>query len=56
VQELVPGTQVLKELNVWLERDGYRTVSGYLLAKAAKPSLLHPDVLDILLGIDELAR
>jgi hypothetical protein len=52
--ELVRGTQVIKDLNVWLEQEGYRPVTPYLLAKAIRANALAPEVLDILLGIDDM--
>jgi hypothetical protein len=55
-EELVRGTQVIKDLNAWLERGGYRPISAHLLAKAARPQALAPEVLNILLGIDDILR
>lgn len=55
-QELVRGTQVIKDLNNWLEADGYRPISAHLLAKATRPQSLAPEVLDMLLGIDDIVR
>lgn len=55
-EELVRGTQVIKDLNTWLERGGYRPISAHLLAKATRPQSLAPEVLDILLGIDDMVR
>lgn len=52
--ELVRGTQVIKELNVWLERGGYRPVSAYLLAKAIKTQSITSEILEVLLGIDDI--
>lgn len=52
--ELVRGTQVIKALNVWLEGEGYRPVTAYLLAKAIRAPALAPEVLDVLLGIDDI--
>jgi hypothetical protein len=53
---LVRGTQVIKELNAWLELGGYKTINAYLLAKAAKPNLLDAEVFDVLLRLEELLR
>jgi hypothetical protein len=54
--EIVRGTQVIKELNAWLETGGYRLISAHLLAKATRPQSLVPEVLDLLLGIDEIVN
>lgn len=52
--ELVRGTEVIKKLNSWLELGGYRPISAHLLAKAARPQSLAAEVLDVLLGIDDM--
>ena len=54
--QIVPGVQIIKQLNDWLESQGYRIVSGYQLAKVIRPQSLAPEVLDRLLGIDELVQ
>lgn len=54
--EIVRGTQLIREINVWLERDGYRLISGYSLAKAIRPQSLAAEVLNVLLGIDDLLQ
>ena len=38
--EVIRGTQVIKELNAWLEHEGYRPITAYRLAKATKPQAL----------------
>ena len=53
-QELVRGTHVIKELNIWLESGGYRPISAHRLAKAIRTTSLAPEVMQILFGIDEL--
>jgi hypothetical protein len=52
-KELVRGTQIIKEINQWLEVGGYRPISAYLLAKAIKPQAIVHEVLNVLLEIDE---
>ena len=52
--EFVRGSLVMKELNLWLESDGYRPINAYLLAKAARPQSLVPEVFEVLLELDEL--
>lgn len=54
--ELVRGTEVINALNTWLERDGYRTISGLALARAVRPQVLPPDLLHALLAIDEVLQ
>jgi hypothetical protein len=52
--ELVPGTLVIKRINEWLETGGYRPISSHLLAKSIRPQRISHEVIDALLGIDEL--
>jgi hypothetical protein len=52
---IVPGNLVMKEINQWLELGGYRPVSAHLLAKSIKPHAIPLEVLDVLLGINEMA-
>jgi hypothetical protein len=54
--EIVRGTQVIKELNIWLETDGYRTISGYQLAKVIRPQTLTAEILNVILEIEEMVR
>jgi hypothetical protein len=51
--EIVRGTQVIKEMNLWLETGGYRAISANALAKAIRPQALTPEVLNVFLGIDD---
>lgn len=53
-EEIVRGTDVIKELNTWLERDGYRAISGHALAKAIRPQFLAPEILNVILGIEDM--
>jgi hypothetical protein len=50
---LVRGTQMIKELNVWLGEQGYQPISAYRLAKAALPQSLPSELFNFLLEIDE---
>jgi hypothetical protein len=52
--EVVRGTQVIKELNAWLEHEGYRPITAYRLAKGTKPQALVHEMLDVLMGIEDL--
>jgi hypothetical protein len=54
--EIVRGTQVISELNIWLEKDGYRAIHGYGLATALRPQTLTAEILNVLLRIDEMLR
>lgn len=50
----VRGTLVIGALNLWLEADGYRAISGYTLAKAIRPNALIPEVFHILHEINDM--
>ena len=50
--ELVRGTEIIKDLNSWLERGGYKPVTPYLLSKAIKPHALDPEVSRLFLELD----
>jgi hypothetical protein len=52
--EVIPGALVIKRINEWLEMGGYRPVNAQLLAKAIKPQKIPHEVMEVLLGIDEL--
>jgi len=52
--EVVPGNLVMKRINEWLELGGYRPVNAQLLAKSIKPQKIPHEVMEVLLGIDEL--
>jgi hypothetical protein len=52
-KKLIRGMDVIEALNVWLERDGYRIVSGYSLARAIKPQAIASEILHVLLGIED---
>jgi hypothetical protein len=52
--EVVPGALVIKLINEWLEMGGYRPVNAQLLAKSIKPQNIPHEVMEVLLGIDEL--
>lgn len=51
-QKIIRGTDVIEALNIWFERDGYRIVSGYALARAIKPQTIPSEIMDILIGIE----
>lgn len=50
---LVKGSQVLRSINVWLEAEGYRTVTPRELAKALKPTEIANELFDLLFEIEE---
>lgn len=52
-KEVVKGTHVIRELNAWLELGGYRTVSGFSLAKSIKPQSLPTEVLETIFRIED---
>jgi hypothetical protein len=52
--EVVSGSLVIRELNVWLEHGGYRTLSAHQLAKAVRAASLPAEILHVLLRIEEL--
>ena len=51
--ELVRGSEVISDLNLWLVGEGYRAVSGYTLAKSIRPQALVPELIAHLVKIDE---
>jgi hypothetical protein len=52
---LVRGTEVLAALNEWTEREGYKLISPYQVAKAMQPQSIPAEVFTVLLAIDDLA-
>ncbi len=52
--EIVRGTQSITALNIWLERDGYRSIRGYQLAKMIRPQSLTAEILNVALRIDDM--
>ncbi len=52
---LVRGTEVLATLNEWTEREGYKLISPYQVAKALQPHAILAEVFTVLLAIDDLA-
>jgi hypothetical protein len=51
--KLVPGIEVLRHLNLWLESDGYRPVSAYTLAKAIKPQELDAEIFEVIMDLED---
>ncbi|SOE59090.1 AAA domain-containing protein, putative AbiEii toxin, Type IV TA system [Burkholderia sp. YR290] len=51
---LVPGTKLIKHLNLWLEKDGYRTISGLTLAKTIKPQIVPSEIVSGLFEMEGL--
>jgi hypothetical protein len=52
---LVRGTEVLAALNEWTEREGYKLISPYQVAKAMQPQSIPAEVFTVLLAVDDLA-
>jgi len=52
---LVRGSEVIKKVNLWLEKGGYHLVDAYELAKAVRPQALPPEFVGILFGLEDLA-
>ena len=50
--ELVRGTLVIREINLWLTSQGYRAVNGYKLAKAIKPQAIPLEMVRAIIDID----
>lgn len=53
--EVVRATWILDELNRWLERDGYRPVTAYSIARAIKAPALAAELITVLLDLDDRA-
>lgn len=52
--KIVRGTDVINALNIWFEYEGYRIVSSYALSRAMKPQAIPAELLQLILGIEEL--
>lgn len=53
--DLVSGRKVIDSLNGWFERDGYKPISGFSLAKVSTTRSLSPDLIALLTEMDVLA-
>ncbi|MFM0488306.1 ATP-binding protein [Paraburkholderia graminis] len=51
---LIPGSKLIKQLNLWLEKDGYRTISGLSLAKAIRPQAVPSEIVGGLFEMEGL--
>jgi hypothetical protein len=51
--KIIRGSEVIAALNIWFERDGYRIISSYALARAIKPQTIPAEILSIILEIEE---
>lgn len=52
--ELVRGATIIKALNKWFEKDGYKAINSYRLARAAKAQIYTAEMLGLLLGIEDM--
>lgn len=54
--ELVRGTLVIEAINPWLESQGYRGISGLVLARSIRPQSISSDLMTTILAIDEMLQ